>query len=85
MCRPWDRRRYTDGSLCGSRVTWKIPRKDGVVYVNRMVNLTFPSPDIVAPALQNTLPPDLTLVDSAVGWIGCGPDSKPTPATARPP
>ena len=35
-------------------------------YVSRMVNLTILAPDIVAAILDETLPPDLTLLDLAV-------------------
>jgi hypothetical protein len=35
-------------------------------YVSRMVNLTTLAPDIVAVILDETLPPNLTLVDFAV-------------------
>jgi hypothetical protein len=36
-------------------------------YVSRMVNLTTLAPDIVAAILDETLPPEVTLVELATG------------------
>ena len=50
----------------------ELARNEGVdsSYVSRMVNLTTLAPDIVAAILDESLPPDLTLFDLAVGGVG---------------
>ncbi|MCI0564909.1 MAG: hypothetical protein MN733_41105, partial [Nitrososphaera sp.] len=59
----------------------EIARNEGVdsSYVSRMVNLTTLAPDVVAAILDETLPPELTLLELTVdppalwekqrGWI----------------
>ena len=47
----------------------EIARHEGVdySYVSRMVNLTTLAPDIVTAILDETLPPELTLLELAAG------------------
>jgi hypothetical protein len=47
----------------------EIARREGVddSYMSRMVNLTTLSPDIVAAILDETLPPEVTLLALAAG------------------
>ena len=47
----------------------EIARREGVddSYVSRMVNLTTLAPDIVTAILDETLPPELTLLELAAG------------------